>query len=65
MGTTNINKDCVLGASLVLSIVIGLILLLGVTWHFQTSLNLLQHQVEDDKKLLLELQDQIKVCLCS
>ena len=46
-----------------LSIVIGLILLLGVTWHFQTSLNLLQHQVEDDKKLLLELQDQIKVYL--
>ena len=62
MGTTSINKDCVLGASLVLSIV-SLILLLGAIWYFQSSLNLLQHQIEDDKELLLELQDQIKVLI--
>ena len=36
-----VNKDSVLGASLVLSVV-SLVLLLGVTWYFQTSLNLLQ-----------------------
>lgn len=50
---TAVNKDSVLGASLVLSIV-SLVLLFGVTWHFQTSLTLLQQQV-------LELQEQAKV----
>ena len=47
------NKDSVLGASLVLSVV-SLVLLFGVTWYFQTSLNLLQQQV-------LQLQDQVNV----
>ena len=48
-----VNKDSVLGASLVLSVV-SLVLLFGVTWYFQTSLNLLQQQV-------LQLQDQVNV----
>ena len=60
MGTAGINKDSVLGASLVLSVV-SLVLLFGVTWYFQTSLDLLQHQVEHDRELLLTLQDQMKV----
>ena len=54
---TGVNRDGVLGASLILSIV-SLALLLGVTWHLQSSLNLQQQQVEHDRKLLLELQDQ-------
>ena len=61
MGITGINKDSVLGASLVLSVV-SLVLLFGVAWYFQTSLDLLQHQVEHDRELLLMLQDQVKVC---
>ena len=60
MGTTGINKDGVLGATLVLSIV-SLVLVFGVTWYFQTSLDLLQHQVEHDRELILGLQDQMKV----
>ena len=60
MSATGVNRDCVLGASLVLSIV-SLVLLLVVTWHFQSSLNLLQQQVEYDRELILELQDQQKV----
>ena len=52
MGTTSVNKDIVLGASLVLSVV-SLVLLFGVAWYFQTSLDLLQHQVEHDRELLL------------
>ena len=63
MGTAGINKDSVLGASLVLSVV-SLVLLFGLTWYFQTSLDdldLLQHQVEHDRELLLMLQDQMKV----
>ena len=55
-----VNKDSVLGASLVLSVV-SLVLLFGVTWYFQTSLNLLQQQMEYDKELLLKLQDKINV----
>ena len=54
MSGTGVNRDGVLGASLVLS-VISLVLLLVVTWHFQSSLNLLQQQVE--------YQDQQKVAL--
>ena len=60
MSATGVNRDGVLGASLVLSIV-SLVLLLVVTWHFQSSLNLLQQQVEYDRELILELQDQQKV----
>ena len=60
MSGTSVNRDSVLGASLVLSVV-SLVLLLVVTWHFQSSLNLLQQQVEYDRELLLELQDQQKV----
>ena len=51
-----------LGASLVISIV-GLVLLFVGSWHFKTSLNLLQQQVEYDRGALLELQDQVKVGL--
>ena len=62
MGT--VNKDSVLGASLVLSI-ISLVLLFGVTWYFQSSLNILQHQVEHDRELLWQLQDQLKVAIAT
>ena len=54
--TSTINKDFVLAVSLVLSIV-SLVLLFGVTWYFQSSL---QQQVEYDRDLLLKLQ-QINV----
>ena len=51
-----VNKDSgVPGASLVLSIV-SLVLLFGVTWYFEASLDLLQQQVAYDRKLLLKLQ---------
>ena len=62
MSATGVNRDGVLGASLVLSLV-SLVLLLVVTWHFQSSLNLLQQQVEYDRELILELQDQQKVIM--
>jgi len=58
-----VNKDTVLGASLVLSVV-SLALLFGVTWYFQSSLSLLQVQVENDRELLLELKSQVKVRSC-
>ena len=60
MGTKGVNKDDILGASLVLSIV-GLVLLLGMTWYFQLSLNSKQQQVGYDRELLLQLQDQLTV----
>ena len=53
-----INKDVVLVVSLVLSVV-SLVLLFGVTWYFQLSLDLLQQQVEYDRELLFKLQEQI------
>lgn len=55
---TGVNRDGVLAASLVLSIV-SLVLLFGVTWHFQSSLNSLQQQVDSDRELLLQLQDHV------
>ena len=55
---TSVNRDGVLAASLVLSI-ISLVLLFGVTWHFQSSLNSLQQQVDSDRELLLQLQDHV------
>ena len=55
------NKDVVLVVSLVLSLV-SLVLLFGVTWYFQSSLDLLQ-QVEYDRELLLKLQEQVNVRL--
>ena len=55
-----INKDVVLVVSLVLSVV-SLVLLYGVTWYFQSSLDLLQQQVEYDRELLFKLQEQINV----
>ena len=55
-----INKDIVLGASLVLSVV-SLVLLFGVTWYFQSSLDLLQQEVEHDRELLFKLQVKISV----
>jgi len=47
-----VNKDSVLGACLVLSVV-SLVLLFGVTYYFQTSLNVLEQKV-------LYLQEQVK-----
>ena len=55
-----INKDVVLVVSLVLSVV-SLVLLFGVTWYFQSSLDLLQQQVEYDRELLFKLQGKISV----
>ena len=52
-----INKDVVLVVNLVLSVV-SLVLLFGVTWYFQSSLDLLQQQVEYDRELLFKLQEQ-------
>ena len=55
-----INKDVVLVFSLVLSVV-SLVLLFGVTWYFQSSLDLLQQEAEHDRELLFKLQEQINV----
>ena len=57
---TATNKDVGLVVSLVLSLV-SLVLLFGVTWYFQSSLDLLQQQVEYDRELLLKLQEHIEV----
>jgi len=54
------NKDVVLVVSLVLSLV-SLVLLFGVTWYFQSSLDLLQ-QVEYGRELL-KLQEQLQVVI--
>ena len=54
------TKDTVLAASLLLSVV-SLVLLFGGTWYFQSSLSLLQQQVEYDRELLLKLHEQVKV----
>jgi len=58
MATT--NKDVVLVVSLALSLV-SLVLLFGVIWYFQSSLDQLQQQVEYDRELLLKLQEQVNV----
>ena len=55
-----INKDIALVVSIVLSVV-SLVLLFGVTWYFQSSLDQLQQQVEYDRELLFKLQEQINV----
>ena len=55
-----INKDVVMVVSLILSVV-SLVLLFGVTWYFQSSLDLLQQQEEYDRELLFKLQEQINV----
>jgi len=54
------NKDVVLVASLVLSLV-SLVLLFGVTWYVQSSLDQLQQQVEYDRELMLKLREQVNV----
>ena len=54
------EKGVVLGASLVLSVV-SLVLLFGVTWYFQSSLSLLQQQVDNDRELLVKLQKDVEV----
>jgi len=59
---TSTKNGAILGASLVLSVV-SLVLLFGVTWYFQSSLSLLQQQVEYDRELLVNLQGQVKVRL--
>ena len=57
MGTVSTNRDTILGAGLVLC----LLLIFGLFWYFQSSLNLLQEQGDHDRRLLLKLQDQVKV----
>jgi len=54
------TKDTVLVVSLVLSVV-SVVLLFGVAWYFQSSLSLLQQQVEYDRELLVKLQEKLKV----
>ena len=54
------GKDYMLVVSLVLSVV-SLVLLSGVTWYFQSSLDLLQQQVEYDREVLFKLQEQLSV----
>ena len=58
------NKDVVLVVSLVLSVV-SLVLLFAVTWYFQSSLDLLQQQVEYDRELLFKFQKQIDVSIAT
>ena len=62
MASAATNKDFAFAISLLLS-VISLLLLFVVTWYFQSSLDLLQQQVEYDRELLLKLQEQINVSL--
>ena len=57
MGTVSTNRDTILGAGLVLC----LLLIFGLFWYFQSSLNLLQEQGDHDRRLLSKLQDQVKV----
>ena len=52
--------DVVLVVSIVLSVV-NLVLVFGM---FQSSLDLLQQQVEYDRQLLLELQAKVNVSIC-
>ena len=59
---TGVNRDGILGASLILSTVC-LALLFGITWHLQSSINLLRQQVEHDRKLELQDQDIVKIYL--
>ena len=54
------GKDYMLAVSLILSVV-SLGLLFGVTWYFQSSLDLLQQQVEYDREVLFKLQEQFSV----
>ena len=49
-----VNRDSVLGASLVL--VVSLVILLGVTVYFQTSLSLLQQQVDNDREQMSQYE---------
>ena len=51
-----INKDIVPS-------VVSLVLQFGVTWYFQSSLDLPQQQVEYDRELLFKLQEQINVSI--
>jgi len=54
------SKDVVLAVSLLLSLV-SLVLQFGVAWYFQSSLDLLQQQIDHDRELLLKLQEQANV----
>ena len=49
-----VNKDSVLGACIVLAV--SLVALLVVTVYFQTSLNLLQQQVDNDREQMSQYQ---------
>ena len=49
-----VNKDSVLGASLVL--VVSLVILLGVTVYFQISPSLLQQQLDNDREQMSQYQ---------
>ena len=49
-----VNRDSVLGASLVL--VVSLVILLGTTVYFQISLSLLQQQVDNDREQMSQYE---------
>ena len=44
---------------------VNLVLLFGVTWYFQSSLSLLQQQVEYDRQLLMKINDKNEISLQS
>ena len=52
------TKDVVVLISLALSLA-SLILLFGVTWHFESSLDQLEHQIIYDR----ELQNNVRACI--
>ena len=57
------TKDVVMVVSLALSLV-SLILLFGVTWHFESSLNHLEHQVDYDRELFMK-QNRVRACIAA
>ena len=54
------TRDVGLVVSVVLSAV-SIALVFGMTWYFQSSLNLLQQQVEHDREVVLSLREQLTV----
>ena len=43
--------------------VVSIALLFGMTWFFQSALNLLQQQVENDMEVVLSLQEKLTVSI--
>ena len=54
------TRDVGLVVGVVLSAV-SIALVFGMTWYFQSSLNLLQQQVEHDREVVLSLREQLTV----